>query len=90
MHGTPQIVGNTQKALEETSDFIFNILLAIGIVTAVAMAIVLGIKFMTSSVEGKAKVKEQLTVFLVGCVVVFGSFTIWSIVMNIGNLFEAA
>jgi hypothetical protein len=74
-----------KTALKTTSDIMYNMFLSIGVATAVIMAAVLGIKFMTSSIEGKAKVKEQLTIFIVGCVVVFGAFTIWSISINIGN-----
>ncbi|MCI8481836.1 MAG: hypothetical protein HFJ27_01800 [Clostridia bacterium] len=41
----------------------------------------LGIKFMISSAEDKAKVKEALIPYIAGCVVVFGAFTIWRLVI---------
>lgn len=70
--------------LKEMSDFVYNVLLAIGIVTAVIIGTVLGIQFVTGSVEQKAKIKDALIPFVVGCVVIFGAFGIWKIVVNIG------
>jgi len=75
---------NTQ-ALKETSDTIYNTLLAIAIMVAVVVAMVLGIQFMVASADEKAKVKEALMPFVVGCIVVFGSFTIWKVVVKMGN-----
>ena len=70
-----------QKGLQNTIDLIYNILLAIGMVVAVVEGIVLGIQFMTASTEGKAEVKEKLIPYVVGCVVIFGAFGIWKLVM---------
>lgn len=46
---------------------------------------ILGIQFMIASAEEKAKVKETLVPYIVGCIVIFGAFTIWSIVVNLGQ-----
>ena len=70
--------------LKNTSDYIYNVLLAIGIMVAVIVAMILGIEFMVASADEKAKVKEALLPFIVGCIVVFGAFTIWKIVVNSG------
>jgi len=72
-------------ALTDTSDFLYNSLLAIGVVAAIIVAMILGIQFMWASAEEKAKVKEAILPFVVGCFVVFGSFTIWKLAVNIGN-----
>ena len=71
--------------LEETSDFIYNTLLGIAIMVAIIVAMVLGIQFMAASADEKAKVKEALMPFVVGCIVVFGAFTIWKVAVNMGN-----
>lgn len=68
---------DSQKAI----DLIYNILLSVGLVVAVICGVVLGIQFMTSSAEGQAQVKEKLVPYVVGCVVVFGTFGIWKLVM---------
>lgn len=74
--------------LEKTSDYIYNTLLGIAIMVAIIVAMVLGIQFMAASADEKAKVKEALIPFVVGCIVVFGAFTIWKIAVNIGNKAE--
>ena len=81
--GEQQVNGSLDTdALAETSNDIYNILLAIAMVIAVAVGIVLGIKFMTSSVEEQAKIKELLVPYVAGCVVVFGAMGIWKLAVN--------
>ncbi len=72
-------------ALEETSDYIFNILFTIAIVLAVAIGMVIGIQFIMGSVDEKAKIKETLIPYVVGVFVVFASLTIWKIAITIGE-----
>jgi len=67
---------------------IFNILLAVAIIIAVVVGVVLGIQFMTSSVEGQAKIKEAIVPYLIGCVVVFAAFPIWKMVVGVGESTE--
>lgn len=67
--------------LKNASSTLYNLLLSIGIFLAVAIGMYLGVKFMTSSVEGKAKVKEALIPYIAGCVVIFSAFIIWRIVI---------
>lgn len=80
-------IGSTinEETLNNVSYSISSILLAIGIVVAVIVAMVLGIQFMIASADEKAKVKEALVPFIIGCIIVFGSFTIWKVIVNIGN-----
>ena len=59
------------------------IALTVAIIVAVIGGMVIGIQFITSGVEGKAKVKEKLIPYGVGCVVAFGAFGIWRLVLNI-------
>lgn len=71
--------------LKSTSDYVYNTLLGIAIMVAIIVAMILGIQFMAASADEKAKVKEAVLPFIVGCIVVFGAFTIWKIAVNIGN-----
>ena len=81
------LVGETinETQLQETSKFLYKLLLAIGIVVMFIVGTILGIQFMVASAEDKAKVKEALVPYIVGCFVIFGAFTIWSTVVNIGQ-----
>lgn len=71
--------------LKETSNFMYKLLMAIGIIVMFIVGTILGIQYMVASAEDKAKVKESLVPYIVGCFVIFGAFTIWSIAVNIGQ-----
>lgn len=68
--------------LKDASDSIYNMLSSIGMIISVIVGIILGITFMMASADDKAKVKEALVPYIIGCVVVFGAFGIWKIVIN--------
>lgn len=72
-----------QEELKDLSDTIYNILLVVAIVIAVLLGAVLGLKFIIEGVEGRVEVKKALLPYVLGCVVVFGSFTIWKVVVLI-------
>ena len=60
-------------------------MLLCGIVAAVICGACLGIFFIISSPEGKAKVSQYLVPYIVGCVVVFGAFGIWKMTVEVGD-----
>lgn len=72
-----------QEELKETSDFLYNLLLGVGIIVAVIVGVIIGIKYMIGSVDEKAELKQTLFAYLVGCVVVFGAFGIWKIAVSV-------
>ena len=69
--------------IHSLSDSLYNILLIIGTIIAMIVGVVLGIQFITGSVEAKSKVKEALIPYVVGCIVVFGAFGIWKLAITI-------
>ena len=69
--------------LQGMSDMLYNTLLIVAIVIAVIVGLVIGIQFMTGSVAQKAKIKETLIPYVAGCIVIFGAFGIWKLVVNI-------
>lgn len=74
--------GGIDKGKVQTAvDFIYNTLFIIGTAVAVIIGVILGIKYMTQSVEEQAKVKETLIIYAVGCIVTFGAFGIWKAVI---------
>lgn len=62
---------------------IYSILLTLGVVLSVIIGAVLGIQIMWGSIEQQVKAKEMLIPYVVGCVVVFGTFGIWKIAVTI-------
>lgn len=73
------------EGLQNVSSTVYNILLTVGIIAAIIIGLFIGIKYMTGSVSEKAETKQLIAPYIVGCVVVFGAFTIWSIVVGIIN-----
>lgn len=82
-----KIFNISEVKLHDTSNFIFNLLLGIAMIVAVIVGMILGIQFMTASIEEKAKVKEHLVPYVVGCIVIFGAFGIWKFVVTLLNRF---
>lgn len=72
-----------EETIQNISDTIYSTLLIIGILLAVIVGMGLGIKFITSGIEGKAEVKQILLPYGIGVVVLFGAFAIWKIVLTI-------
>ena len=68
--------------LQGLSKFISGVLLSIAIGVTVISGVVLGIKFVTQSIEDKAKIKEAMVPWIIGIMVSFGAFTIWEITIN--------
>lgn len=73
---------DTEK-LQVTSNFLYNLLLAVGIVLAVIVGMIIGIQYMLGSVSQRADLKKALIGYVISCVVIFGAFGIWKIAMNI-------
>ena len=71
------------NALENGSNLLYNVLLTIGIAVALIWGLVLGIQFVTGSLEEKADVKKGLIIYLIGCVVIFGAFGIWRLLLQL-------
>lgn len=71
--------------LQETSNGIYNTLLMVSFIVVAIVGISLGIKFMMSGVEEKADVKKSLVTFFIGCVVVYGAFGIWKVLVTFLN-----
>lgn len=79
--GAKKVINN--GVLQNISKSIYNILLSISIALMTIIGGIIGIQLMTASIEAKAKVKEYLVPYVVACVIVFGGFTIWKIVVTI-------
>ena len=76
-----------EKDIKINATNVFNILLAIGTVLTVIIGGILGIKFIFGGIEDKAKIKEALIPFIVGCVAIFGAIAIWKYIVTILDMF---
>ena len=81
--GDDDVTTLDEKSLKDMSTLIYNTLLIIGVVVAVIIGTIIAIQFMTGGISEKAKVKETLIAYVAGCVVVFGGFIIWKLVVDV-------
>lgn len=72
-----------ENALKTGSSTLYNVLLTIGIAVALIWGLVLGVQFVTGSLEDKADIKKGLIPYIIGCVIIFGAFGIWRLVINL-------
>ena len=77
-----------EKKLQSTSNTIYKWLMTLAICVAVIIGAIIGIQFITGSIEGKAKIQEALVPYIIGCIVVFGAFFIWRKLVNTGKSLE--
>ena len=68
---------------------IVTIMQKVGIVVAVVVLLVLGIKYMMGSAEEKAEYKKTMIPYIVGAILIFAATTIVNVVYNIANGFNA-
>ncbi len=72
-----------QDSLKKASDNIYKTFFIVGFILTAIIGSILSIQFIISGVEGKAKIKESLVPYIIGCIVIFGAFGIWKISINI-------
>ncbi len=80
--------GNDSAKAEEVVKLgatIVTIMQTVGIVVAVVVLLILGIKYMMGSAEEKAEYKKTMIPYLVGAVLIFASTTIVNVVYNIAS-----
>ena len=72
-----------QNDLKSLSNFISGVLLTIAIGVTVITGAIMGLNFITQSIEEKAKVKESMVPWIIGIIVSFGAFTIREVAVNL-------
>ena len=81
--GTGGDVGDNQ--IKAVGNYIAIIIRNVGIVLAVILLMILGIKYMIGSAEEKADYKKTMIPYLVGCVCLFGASAIAQVVIQMGS-----
>lgn len=64
---------------------IVNIIQVVGIVVAVVVILIVGIKYLTSSAEGKAEYKKMMVPYVIGAFLVFAGSSIVKLVYELAN-----
>ena len=71
------------KTIKEFGNLIIGIVQFIGSIISVIALIIIGIKYMTGSVEEKAQYKETLKPYIIGAVLVFSITNLLKIISDI-------
>lgn len=80
--------GNSSADTSKVVDLgktVVTIMQTVGIVVAIVVLLVLGIKYMMGSAEEKAEYKKTMIPYVVGAVLIFASTTIVNIVYQLAN-----
>lgn len=76
---------NDNGALMTMGGKVLGIINTVGIVLSVIVLMVIGIKYMTGSIEEKAEYKKTMTGYVIGAIMLFGITTIANILYKIGT-----
>ena len=77
--------GQSSSGLTNLGGYIVGTIQVIGVIVAIVVLLVLGIKYMTGSAEERAEYKKTMIPYLVGAVLIFASTTIVNVVYNLAN-----
>lgn len=83
-----QLTGKSTAASSDVVNIgnqIIGILTTVGVVVAVVVLLILGIKYMMGSASEKAEYKKTMIPYLVGAVLIFGASAITKVVVSIGQ-----
>ena len=82
----PSTNETAETAISDFAGKIMGLIRNIGIVAAVIILMVIGLKFLTGSAEEKAEYKKSLMPYVVGVVVLFGASAIAQFVISFAKL----
>ena len=76
---------NAQQDVTNIGNQIIGIITTVGVVVAVVILLVLGIKYMMGSASEKAEYKKTMIPYLVGAILIFGASAITKVVVNLAS-----
>lgn len=79
--------GNTgaATAVTHTANNIIGIVQVICYAAAVIMLVLVGVKFITASPEGKAEIKKSAIQYVIGAIIVFAAGALLGVISNLSN-----
>ena len=80
--GTPS---DAQGSVTTIGNQLIGVITTIGVVVAVVVLLVLGIKYMMGSASEKAEYKKTMIPYLVGAILIFGASAITKVVVSLGS-----
>lgn len=84
-NGLTGTTSNAQQDVTNIGNQIIGIITTVGVVVAVVILLVLGIKYMMGSASEKAEYKKTMIPYLVGAILIFGASAITKVVVNLAS-----
>ncbi len=86
LHGTNTTASGSVATI---GNQIIGIITTVGVVVAVVILLVLGIKYMMGSASEKAEYKKTMIPYLVGAILIFGASAITKVVVDLASNIKA-
>lgn len=83
--GLKGTTSNAQNDVTKIGNQLIGIITTVGVVVAVIILLVLGIKYMMGSASAKAEYKETMIPYLVGAILIFGASAITKVVVGLAQ-----
>lgn len=80
----PSASNVSEAGFNATVSNILGIVTYICYAAAVIMLLMLGIKYITASPEGKAEIKKSAVIYVIGAILVFAAGAVLNIIRNLG------
>lgn len=84
----PDLTETDAEVVTSKASKITNVIGVIGIIVSVISLILIGIKFMTGSIEEKAEYKKSMIPYLIGVFIFFALTQLLRIIINISENFD--
>lgn len=78
------------EEIEGLGEQVLGIVTVVGYAMAIIISIIIGIKYMTGSVEEKAGYKKSMIPYIVGCVILVAAPTLTNVVYDTSKAFKAS
>ena len=82
---TSQTATNTENAVYSIMGSVIRIIRVVGTGIAIIMLIVIGIKYMVASPEGRAEYKKTMPPYVIGAIILFAASNLVSIIQAFAN-----
>ena len=80
---------NAQTSVQTIGNQLIGIITTVGVVVAVIVLLILGIKYMMGSASEKAEYKKTMIPYLVGAILIFGASAITKVVVSLATGIQA-
>ena len=75
--------GSYDATIAPTISGIADLVMGIGVIALIVTGLIIAMKTMSDGATGRAQLKESLTPYFIGCIVIIAGWSIWKIIVEI-------